>query len=884
MSSELQRIPRRTRSSLPSSRMSDVRIRSLEGQVSRVFQVLASTVPLLLTCSCASVQAGGVAVNSTAPPADVSSSGKEIPTSFFEKAELLEIVPSTVFVTVPSNTGDTTRFELEARLWRKHEDHDWILIPESLGPLPEWEVTESWVHIVKRTAHRVTLEIADHPPLPHEVVVRATVDVAGVPVTAEGQVKIIADNHESTNDKVVAKHLQEGPASVAVVEGQLDTGVDGQCARGNAVAVVRGGLIGDYEWGCEDASGSVSVFSIDHGAVHAEQVWQSGQDSVDLRTDQGALTTLPVKIWVADTVASDSVTQAFRNTWNTQTQVDVWLANRSLRLNRSGIRFSIVGGMPAFTNVDPAHCNERISQAEKGVLNVYYASALLQGRGLFCDPSPTVSQRDWDVVLIDRMEYVPATLLHELGHALGLISPGVGHTNGLTGFRGDNVMWGHELDILAENRNHFSVGQIFRMNFEELSLINRSPAVTDDDPPQVYEGTPARPPNELRLQCQCQQDVGEPCPLLRTDVDEYEFPGEDFGETLCKDVVRVYNTNGEHHGAGLIWGHRWRADLGKCEWLVGVPWRREAHHELSLLFGNLSTDPACDTKQDPPSEKWNLLVFFAKHRMADTEVLRYDPKGTFGFGLGTGDLSGAFNTWSDPPQEPWAVPVNVWHEGAPADFSSNEDIKTADEIFSGEIQEGVYNYSGIQFDWKMSQEGSSWIEDWEQLDQLLGNMGAACPDGGSGNKYIEKGAVNVYYPAKTGARKANLAFLEEHRGWTCTDAFTGTAFIVMSPFDAYSSTSMAHHLGHVFGLGDVNQADGLTPSNLMWNDPMNPMGLDSRFEITLGQVFRLNLHPSSWLNASPLSDRPTDARRVDCSDEQPCPDIALDIRPSQEIP
>jgi hypothetical protein len=422
------------------------------------------------------------------------------------------------------------------------------------------------------------------------------------------------------------------------------------------------------------------------------------------------------------------------------------------------------------------------------------------------------------------------------------------------------------------------------MNLEEFSLLNRSLAVDENDPLLVDETRLARDLGEVRLQCQCPAELAEPCPLLRADLSEYDVQAGSSELTGCTDQVELFNTKGEHLGVGLIWGHRWRSDPGSCEWVIGEPWRREPHHELTLLFPNLSSDPTCDSKQAPPSEMWDLFVFFHNYRTEYTEVTRDDPLNKGGFGSTTGDFIHAFSPPSEPPQESWTIPVNVWYEGVSTDLSVDVDIKTADEIYSGEAQEGVYNYTGIEFEWEFPQQGPSWVHDWPQLGQLVGTMGTACPQGSSGNKYLEKGAVNVYYPAKTDDNKADLAFLEEHRGWTCTDPSTGTAYVLMSPFDAYSSTSLAHHLGHVLGLDDVSDADGLTATNLMWSDPLDAMGLDARMELTLGQVFRINLYPSSWLNASPVSDRPTDARRVDCGDTQPCPAISLDIRTSQEIP
>jgi hypothetical protein len=84
---------------------------------------------------------------------------------------------------------------------------------------------------------------------------------------------------------------------------------------------------------------------------------------------------------------------------------------------------------------------------------------------------------------------------------------------------------------------------------------------------------------------------------------------------------------------------------------------------------------------------------------------------------------------------------------------------------------------------------------------------------------------------------------------------------------------LSHHLGHIFGLNDVDSDLDLSPLNLMWNDPLDPVGLDARVELTLGQVFLMNLHPTSWLNRSILSGRLGDPT-VNCTPTQPCPEVS----------
>jgi hypothetical protein len=58
---------------------------------------------------------------------------------------------------------------------------------------------------------------------------------------------------------------------------------------------------------------------------------------------------------------------------------------------------------------------------------------------------------------------------HEIGHAYALRpSASGGHTNGLPGFGNNNIMWGGG----PGTRDHFSVGQAFRINVSDISMLN----------------------------------------------------------------------------------------------------------------------------------------------------------------------------------------------------------------------------------------------------------------------------------------------------------------------------------------------------------------------------------------------------------------------------
>ena len=61
------------------------------------------------------------------------------------------------------------------------------------------------------------------------------------------------------------------------------------------------------------------------------------------------------------------------------------------------------------------------------------------------------------------------SLPHEFGHAYSLRpAASWGHSNGVAGFGNNNIMWGGG----PGTRNHFSVGQSFRINTDTTSMLN----------------------------------------------------------------------------------------------------------------------------------------------------------------------------------------------------------------------------------------------------------------------------------------------------------------------------------------------------------------------------------------------------------------------------
>jgi hypothetical protein len=121
---------------------------------------------------------------------------------------------------------------------------------------------------------------------------------------------------------------------------------------------------------------------------------------------------------------------------------------------------------------------------EPGKLNVYYLP--LPFTGMICAD-------DRNVIFVGLVKK-PATLAHELGHSLSLLGHW-GHTRDVPGFDSHNVMWVKDTDL----RDHFSLGQAFRMNLDDTSTLNTN---------GVRQGTTRPCPPDAQSQA---------CPILKTD-------------------------------------------------------------------------------------------------------------------------------------------------------------------------------------------------------------------------------------------------------------------------------------------------------------------------------------------------------------------------------
>jgi hypothetical protein len=172
-----------------------------------------------------------------------------------------------------------------------------------------------------------------------------------------------------------------------------------------------------------------------------------------------------------------------------------------------------------------------------------------------------------------------------------------------------------------------------------------------------------------------------------------------------------------------------------------------------------------------------------------------------------------------PPQDPVAVPVNVWYDGGNAALESfaKEDTTEAKAIYNTDAGRPT----GIRLS-PIHQPGSP------ALDVVK------CTAGDH-----KQGQINVYY-----STAASLT----GDGTLCRNTTTGpeTDYIFVKTSN-HTSHGLAHLLGRALGLPEETGAS-FGASNVMWKQRLSDPAF--RRKLTLGQIFWINLHASSWLNRS----------------------------------
>ena len=309
---------------------------------------------------------------------------------------------------------------------------------------------------------------------------------------------VITPTTAAAEDNAIVPLTTTADPSVVLASG-VKSG--GDCISDKLVSVVRQATLGVFP---QIPSGSlcrgdVTLFAFDNGVGIAPSLpWTDAADVVDGVAGVGSpsrpLDELPLTLWVDLVDWSSEAALAVG-----QITTDVQLASSVLQGNRVGLRLSFdPTEVTTFADASLQNCATIPTTGPHapvdGTINVYYIDRIIGGfypHGVWCAPS---------TVLLSWEDRTPTTLVHELGHALSLLEPQQGHTDGIAGFHSDNVMWSY---LATTERSHFSIGQAYRMNLEERSWRN-SPA-----------GGPLKLPT---VRCECDPYASAKCPVLGADI------------------------------------------------------------------------------------------------------------------------------------------------------------------------------------------------------------------------------------------------------------------------------------------------------------------------------------------------------------------------------
>lgn len=578
----------------------------------------------------------------------------------------IEIVPSKVMV---GSANSATTFKLEARLWGGPSDDRWSIDGEDGYKNVHWKSSQSWLHI-SDDGYEATASI--DPNIAPTGSAFVTIQAGGKKTEPGAEIKVIPQS-VSGSDVLTSKYSPAEVPSVVVVNGKRN--VAGPCSV-TLSAYVRRAVVGPVAAPCDGSDGSwgAAVLAIDQGTTFMPVGWTIDGDPVKAEVNQGPLRTIPValRIMVAPNELVSTDPAVLQDDVLAIALADLAVANALLAENRTGIRLGLIDtqkipvGGPTLIGDCVAGDALPGTVDYPGVLNVYYLNRLGNFRALTCNRH---KERPEDVIYVawEENPHFSTTLMHEIGHSLGQVTPGDGHTEFVGGLDGTNVMASGEHHDNPSGRHSLTIGQVFRMNAESASWLNLAKDLSD--PPQDV-----RPAPTTRLDCQCgHQDPAGRCPRVREDVTAPSGTPSVAMPWHCYDEVRLVPMESGTEGTipndespvAIVAGRIWRGFPG-CENDRPASSRRE-FGVTYLVIDNIARAGSC------PS--W-VAVFFR------------------GAGVVHQSLDGALRIWTPsrdrglvkygvPPKKP--VHVHVFN--APADV--DQDIEFAGETF------GPTNRSGI---------------------------------------------------------------------------------------------------------------------------------------------------------------------------------------------
>ncbi len=482
----------------------------------------------------------------------------------------IEIVPA--HVTVGSDPLPTS-FQLEARLWGGSSADRWSIVESDGYKNLHWTVdpaSRSWLQVTPH-GFRATVTVKGNaaPASPGFITIKA-----GGKTTAPGVRITVAPATVSGQDVLRAGYVPDQAPSIAIVNG-IRSG-EGACTL-SFTAFVRWLPVGQLDRPCAgtDAAWGAAVLARDHGSMFTSFGWTGNDDEVEGAPLQGALRIIPValRVMVAPNELDGASITDVQNEALALGLADLQVANSMLAENRVGVQLAITDTRLVDVT-DPtvvADCktgdDQTATEDLDGVLNVYHVNQMGALRGFTCEEHETTRKNHVIYLAWEDHPHSTETLVHEVGHALGLMLPGAGHTNMVAGLDGTNIMATGPDDRDPAGRSRFTVGQAFRLNAESASWLNL--AMDPDNPAR-----PIREANAARVDCQCgKSDPAGRCPRVADDVATPSEKPSGAQTRSCFDEVQLSpRTTGdaeqsmppEEDPAAIAAGRLWRARPRNC--------------------------------------------------------------------------------------------------------------------------------------------------------------------------------------------------------------------------------------------------------------------------------------------------------------------------------
>lgn len=339
-------------------------------------------------------------------------------------------------------------------------------------------------------------------------------------------------------DNVTLPHVASGPVEAVLIDAnQRETSAFSAsptltCRDDLLYRVVGLAVLGrNLTIGC---SNTLAVFAVGHAVrfecqlnvatpnpnckTNIKNLWSDNVDPVS-RTTLPPPLNIDLVVWLRANVTDAE--------GNLEATTDANYATDIYRQRRAGMVFNIrsdVGGSGGFSGAyDATDSDEQCTGAEtqlgftpvSAAINVVYVDEILYGedasvRGLMCDRPNSAAP----ILIVSWKRKVPSTLAHEIAHLMGLMSRIFnadwrgGHTTFLTTFDETNLMWAQENAAVGLERDHLSLGQVFRLHADERSWIN----------------VPGSGGAGLRIRtgdkqvCQAERHTSTPCPQLHEDL------------------------------------------------------------------------------------------------------------------------------------------------------------------------------------------------------------------------------------------------------------------------------------------------------------------------------------------------------------------------------